>query len=152
NSFQAQATLPTGTITIGNVTDADIAPSPACSDVVVNYINWGDGSPNDVASGGTSDPLNGSCNLTGSHTYTTAGAYTVSVQVNDSDEGKGLLSGGTATVLSSDTLTITSAAYEIDPRGTTSHNITAAISPAAALVQVFFTVTGANAQTSPAVL
>lgn len=60
----------------------------------VSTIDWGDGSP--VAAGTISQPTPGSYDVSGSHTYTTAGLFTITVTLSDDAPGT-----ATATVQSS---------------------------------------------------
>lgn len=60
-------------------TDLDVGDSHTAS------WDWGDG----TTSSGTVTELNGSGNVTGSHTYTTSGVYTITLTVADNNGGVG---------------------------------------------------------------
>ena len=61
---------------------------PVATDPITNYtasINWGDGT---ALSPGTITQSGGTFIVTGSHTYTTAGTYSLILTLTDKDGGK----------------------------------------------------------------
>jgi hypothetical protein len=85
--------------TVATFTDPDPGAQPADYTAAVG---WGDGSP---ASAGTiSGPPGGPFTITGSHTYSDEGSYTITVTITDTDNPA-----NTATVTDTDTATITDA-------------------------------------------
>ena len=89
---QIVAGVPTFSGTVATFTDAD--PAGALADYTAT-INWGDGvSVNGVISG----PVAGVFSVTGSHTFTTAGSYPVSVFIKD-------VGGSSATAVTTFTIT-----------------------------------------------
>lgn len=97
NNITASAGVPTGTITVGTVTDTDQGGD------ISAIINWGDGS----TSPGTVNGYGG--DITGSHTYANGGTYPLTIDITDGDEptttlangdtGTTELTDGTATVV-----------------------------------------------------
>jgi PKD repeat protein len=99
----AEAGRATGAVALGTFTDdnpraatADFDPNDPSADYTVS-IDWGDHSGTDTSSGTVQEGAEGGFDVQGSHTYTTAGSYTVTATVTD-DGGKQAALTGTATV------------------------------------------------------
>jgi len=73
---------PGDTVALSPTTFAD----PGVNDTHTAAIDWGDGSPAEV---GAVTEAGGNGSVSGSHTYTTAGTYNVTVIVTDNDGGMG---------------------------------------------------------------
>jgi hypothetical protein len=108
DSFHAIENLSTGTIVLANFTDPN--PLATVSDVTATLPigGWGDGTPASVtpltvvAIGGTSTTT--LFEVTGSHTYTSHGIFTVNITVTTSGGAVTDLTAGTATVPNPNTI------------------------------------------------
>ncbi|MDQ3917668.1 MAG: FG-GAP-like repeat-containing protein [Acidobacteriota bacterium] len=94
--FNATATLPVNGVTVASFTDYDTTKTAASFTAT---INWGDAAA--PSAGTVADNGSGGFNVTGSHTYASAGSYAVSVQIADTDENFANAS-ATATVAKQD--------------------------------------------------
>ncbi len=103
--FSAVAGVSTGPITVATFTDIDVSCTGSPPDTLTATIDWGDGSAIDTGTVSFStcgDPID-TGTITGSHTYSKPGPYTVTVTFddfdNDSDFDEGEISStSTATV------------------------------------------------------
>jgi RHS repeat-associated protein len=92
-NFNAVTNTATGTITVAMLSDANTS---AHASEFTATINWGDGTT--PSSGTLVSNGGGSFSIQGSHTYTTAGTYTVTVSVTEPG-GSSTTATGTATVV-----------------------------------------------------
>lgn len=78
-NITATVGMSTGAVPVANFTDAD--PAGTASDYQTTTINWGD---NSSSAGSISAGANGGWVVSGQHTYSTTGSFTITTTINDS--------------------------------------------------------------------
>ena len=117
--------LPSAALAVAPVANFTVTPSTGYAPLTVTIVNVSTGAPTDLNYSFNDGSANGTSGLGFTHTYTTAGTYTIALSANNSDGRSTLTRTVTVSVLPPMTVTPTiGSVYNLKTYSTTSPNVT----------------------------